>query len=126
MKEEIKMLVERAEKFERDAKYDFEQGDNDLAMFHLEQAFQLLIKAKLLELKGYFEKTHSLRKLLEDLIKTGFKKIEIEKFLTTYRKVLRDLERAYISARYLYDEFFEDEVKNAFDALKKLKVLLWK
>ena len=28
---------------------------------------QLLIKAKLLDLKGYFERTHSLRKLLSEL-----------------------------------------------------------
>lgn len=29
------------------------------------------------------------------------------------KKVLRDLERAYISSRYLYEEFFEEEVENA-------------
>ena len=36
-------------------------------MFNLEQAAQLLIKAKLLDIKGYYERTHSLRKLLLEL-----------------------------------------------------------
>ncbi len=28
----------------------------------------------------------------------------------------RDLERAYIAARYYFEEFFEDEVREAFEA----------
>jgi len=38
---------------------------------------------------------------------------------------LRNLERAYITSRYLYDEFFEEEVDEAFRALNDLKELLW-
>lgn len=73
MKEEIKFFIERSKKFERDAKFDFKNKDYDLAMFHLEKAVQLLIKAKLLELKGYFDKTHNIRKLLMNLTNVGFK-----------------------------------------------------
>ncbi|MBO8181820.1 MAG: HEPN domain-containing protein [Archaeoglobus sp.] len=125
MKEEVEMLRGRASKFERDAKFDFDHSDFDLAMFHIEQAFQLNLKAKLLDLEGFFDRTHSLRKLLEHLIKIDFKSEELKSFIARYRYVLRNLERAYITSRYLYDEFFEEEVAESFRALDDLKKLLW-
>ncbi len=122
MKEEIRFYIERSEKFKRNAKFNFENGDYDIAMFHIEQAMQLLIKAKLLDLKGYFERTHSLRRLLGEI-----KEIEgVEEFLANYRTVLRDLERAYITSRYYFEEFFKEEVEEAFEALEKLKEILWR
>ena len=39
---------------------------------------------------------------------------------------LRDLERAYISSRYIYEEFFDEEVKRAFQLYEKLKEVLWR
>lgn len=100
MKEEIKMYLERAEKFKKNAEFNFENGDYDLAMFHIEQACQLMIKAKLLDLKGYFERTHSLRKLLSEVIDV----VEgVEEFLNKYKVVLRNLEIAYITSRYYFD-----------------------
>jgi len=54
MREEIEILLKRAEVFKRDAENDFKNKDFDICMFHLEQAAQLLIKAKLLEIKGSF------------------------------------------------------------------------
>jgi len=36
MREEVKMYLERAEKFRRNAEFNFENGDYDLAMFHIE------------------------------------------------------------------------------------------
>ena len=122
MKEEIKMYIERAEKFKKNAEFNFKNGDYDLAMFHIEQACQLMIKAKLLDLKGYFERTHSLRKLLSELAD-----IEgVRDFLTKYKVVLRNLERAYITSRYYFEEFFKEEVEEAFKALEELKKILWK
>jgi HEPN domain-containing protein len=67
MKEEIEILLKRAEVFKRDAENDFKNKNFDICMFHLEQAAQLLIKAKLLEVKGSFQRTHSLRALLLEL-----------------------------------------------------------
>jgi len=55
-------------------------------MFHLEQAAQLLIKAKLLDLKGVFQKTHSLRALLTELMKEGWKSREIQEFIEKIKK----------------------------------------
>jgi len=94
-------------------------------MFHLEQVAQLLIKAKLLEVKGSFQRTHSLRTLLLELAES-WKKEEIKEFIEENKEVLRDLERAYISSRYIYEEFFEEEVKRAFEVVEKLKEMLWK
>jgi HEPN domain-containing protein len=125
VREEIEIFLRRAEIFKQDAEVDFKNKNFDICMFHLEQAAQLLVKAKLLEIKGSFERTHSLRRLLLELAE-GWKKKEIENFIQENREVLRDLERSYISSRYIYEEFFEEEAKRAFDALEKLKNLLWK
>jgi len=125
MREEIEILLKRAEVFKRDAENDFKNKNFDICMFHLEQAAQLLIKAKLLEIKGSFQRTHSLRTLLLELAES-WKKEEIKKFIEENKEVLRDLERAYISSRYIYEEFFEEEVKRAFEVVEKLKEMLWK
>ena len=75
-------------------------------MFHLEQSAQFLIRAKLLELKGSFQKTHSLRKLLLELSEI-FEKEKIKNFIEENKKILRDLERAYISSRYFLKNFLK-------------------
>jgi len=87
MKREIEILLKRAEGFMKDALEDLKREDYDLAMFHIEQACQLIVKAKLLDLTGYFEKTHSLRKLLSDLSSI--------KFVNENWSMLRNLEFAY-------------------------------
>lgn len=119
------MYIDRANKFRKNAEFNFKNRDYDLAMFHIEQAMQLMIKAKLLDLKGYFERTHSLRMLLSRL-----KDVEglegLEDFLRNYRVVLRNLERAYITSRYYFEEFFKEEVEEAFEALESLEKILWK
>ncbi|MEM5820830.1 MAG: HEPN domain-containing protein [Candidatus Aenigmatarchaeota archaeon] len=125
MKEEIEEFLRRARIFKEDAIFDFKNKNFDICMFHLEQAAQLLIKAKLLEIKGSFEKTHSLRKLLKELAE-NWNKEKINEFVEKNKKVLRDLERAYISARYIYEEFFEEEVEEAFRVVEELENLLWK
>lgn len=125
MKEEIEVLLRRAKIFEDDANYDFKNGNFDVCMFHLEQSAQLLIKAKLLDVKGSFERTHSLRRLLLELAEK-WNDIGIKRFIEENKETLRNLERAYVSSRYFYEEFFENEIKKAFEALKKLRELLWK
>jgi len=125
LKEEVELYLKRAEKFKRNAEFNFENQDYDLAMFHLEQAMQLLAKAKMLDLKGYFEKTHSLRKILSDLKQIEESK-QIEEFLRKYKTELRNLERAYITSRYYFEEFFKEEVEQAFKAMDELRRMLWR
>jgi len=124
MKREIEILLKRAEGFVKDALEDLKRDDYDLAMFHIEQACQLIVKAKVLDLTGYFEKTHSLRKSLGDL-SSVFKKEEIEKFVNENWNTLRNLEFAYIASRYLPEEFKRDEVEEALRVYKKLWEILW-
>ena len=125
MKEIIKVFLRRARVFENDARNNFKNGDFDIAMFHLEQAAQLMVKAKLLDLKGSFQRTHSLRRLLSELSDlTGSD--ELKRFINMNKRILRDLERAYISSRYIYDEFFEEEVKEAFRVVNELRRILWR
>jgi HEPN domain-containing protein len=124
MKKEIEILLKRAEGFTKDALEDLKRGDYDLAMFHIEQACQLMLKAKLLELAGYYEIKCSLRKLLDD-ISTVFKKEEIEEFVSKNWTSLRNLEFAYITSRYLPEEFKKEEVEGALELYIKLREILW-
>jgi len=124
MKREIEVLLKRTEGFIKDALEDIRREDYDLAMFHIEQACQLIIKAKLLELTGYFEKTHSLRQLLLDLSKV-FKEKEIKEFLENNWETFRNLEFAYISSRYMPEEFRKADVEKALKLYEELKKLLW-
>jgi len=67
VKGEIKQLLRRSRVFEGDARNNFNNGDYDVAMFHLEQAIRLMLKAKLLDIIGSYPRTHSLRKLIKEL-----------------------------------------------------------
>ena len=124
MKGDVEVLLRRAEGFIKDALEDLKRGDYDLAMFHVEQASQLIVKAKLLDLTGYFEKTHSLRRLLKDL-STVMQSEELDDFVEENWSVLRNLEFAYIASRYLPEEFRKDEVEEALRVYKKLREMLW-
>jgi HEPN domain-containing protein len=66
-------------------------------MFHPEQGFQLLIKAKLLEVKGSNPRSHSLRRLFLELAES-WNREGVMRFIEEYMTALRDFERAYISA----------------------------
>ncbi|WP_290900438.1 HEPN domain-containing protein [Ferroglobus sp.] len=124
MKKDVEVLLKRAKGFIKDAIEDLKREDFDLAMFHVEQACQLIIKAKLLDLTGYFEKTHSLRRLLRDLASV-VESDELEKFVEDNWTVLRNLEFAYIASRYLPEEFRREEVEEALKLYDKLRELLW-
>jgi len=124
MKKEIEVFLRRAEGFIKDAHEDLKRGDYDLAMFHVEQACQLILKAKLLDLTGYFEKTHSLRKLIEGLSEI-FLHEELNEFLKENWNTLRSLEFAYLSSRCYPEEFQKEEVEEALEMYKALRDLIW-
>ena len=58
-------LVERARHFYHISSYDVELGRYDIALFHLEQAAQLAVKAYMLRELGSFPRIHSLHELVE-------------------------------------------------------------
>ena len=123
MLELVKSFRKRALKFEKNAKWNLEQGDYDLAVLHVEQAAQLMLKAKLLELIGDFPKTHNLVQLVKLLYEVS-KKEEVAKFLAKNKIRLARLTDAYLFSRYFTREFYREEAEEALSLLDELKKVL--
>jgi HEPN domain-containing protein len=117
MEEFVKKLIRRSERFFINALKDFKEKEYDIAMFNLEQSLQLFLKAKILSKGVQFPKTHEIEKLLEFLSKID-KEIKLNK---KEIKVLKILEQAYISSRYLPFSFSEEDVKDAVELVKKIR-----
>ncbi len=110
-------LFERARKFLREAEDDIGKGFYDLCVFHLEQALQLLLKYILAKEVGYFSKTHSLSVLREEVRRVY---PEIAEVLDRNRRYVRELERAYIGARYLPFRYEKDEAEELLKFVKSV------
>ena len=121
--EEVRRFKDRADAFLDTAIYNFEKGRYDLAAFNIEQAVQLYIKTKLLELLGEFPRTHSLVALLRELSRV-FKEEEVERFVKENIGMLTKLSDVYITSRYYTREFYEDEVKELIEFAYKVRGLL--
>jgi len=117
MEEFIKKLIKRSERFFVNALRDFEEKEYDVAMFNLEQSLQLFLKAKILSKGIQFPKTHEIEKLIEFLSKIE-KEIKLDE---KEKKVLKNLEQAYISSRYLPFSFSEEDVRDAIKLVKKIR-----
>ena len=110
--EEVEIIKDRAERMLKSAKHHVKSGDYDLAAFLAEQAAQLYLKYKILELTGEMPRTHTLRQLLGILQKIANKKSrEIADFTRTNRSLLIRLEEAYLASRYLARKYEKDEVE---------------
>ena len=120
--EEIKIFQEKADAFLDTGMYNFKKKRYDLAAFHIEQAVQLYVKTKLLEVAGEFPRTHNLVALLNELAKINGK--EIGRFAKDNLDVLTKLADVYITSRYYTREFYGEEVKGLFDFVQKIEVLL--
>ena len=121
--EEVRRFKDRADAFLDTAIYNFEKGRYDLAAFNIEQAIQLYIKTKLLELLGEFPRTHSLVALLRELSRV-FKGEEVERFRKENIGMLTKLSDVYITSRYYTREFYKDEVKELIEFAYKVRGLL--
>jgi len=122
-KEEIEKFRERAGAFLDTARYNFQNKRYDLAAFNIEQAVQLYVKTRLLELTGEFPRTHNLVVLLRQL-SSVFKQKEVEEFVKNEMETLTKLADIYITARYYTREFYEAEVRSLFTFADKIKELL--
>ena len=120
---EVGKFKEKADAFLDTAIYNFEKGRYDLAAFNIEQAIQLYIKTKLLELLGEFPRTHSLVTLLRELSRV-FKEEEVERFRKENIGILTKLSDVYITSRYYTREFYEEEVKELIEFAYKVRRLL--
>jgi len=90
-----------------------------LAMFDLEQALQLYVKARLLEEGVAYPRTHSIRRLLE-LLASVKNDDRLRELVKKYAVELKLLEEAYISSRYVATEFSEEEVVRVKKAVEEV------
>lgn len=121
-KEEENQLLKRAGDFLKTAEYQKSEGVYDLAIFSLEQAMQLHLKAKLLSEGIEYPRTHSLRRLLEMLIRTvpDNEKTIIRNLSESCTLELGMLEDAYITSRYVMREFTKKEAEKLTSAVKEI------
>lgn len=111
-KEEEENLLRRSERFMETADYQLKRGFYDLAVFSLEQALQLFLKAKLLANGVDYPRTHSVRALLEALMEVAQEeRSAIKHILDTYLMDLGVLEDAYITSRYVMRDFRREEAE---------------
>ena len=121
-KEEEKQLFKRAEGFLKTAEYQKSEGVYDLAIFSLEQALQLQLKARLLATGIEYPRTHSLIKLLDLLARTvpENKKTVLQSIPEGYALELGMLEDAYITSRYVMREFTKIEAEKLKASVKEI------
>ena len=117
----MEFLRENAMEFEKTAREKLEQGSVKMAMFCLEQAFQLYLKYFLAKSIGDFPRTHSLRRLVKEASKISD---ELLAFSREYSDLLGNVERAYIGARYYPMEFDRGDVERGLKALEIMKRLI--
>jgi HEPN domain-containing protein len=113
------LLKKRALSFLRDAKTDFENGDYDLVLFHVEQFVQLYSKYLMYRKIGDYPKTHSLMRLLNEIVKI-YSDCGLKELLNEYLEAFYLLEESYISSRYLpreYDRSIASRILNLSEKL---------
>ena len=111
--------MERSRRFLLTAEMQIERGFYDLAVFSLEQALQLYLKACLLKLGVDYPRTHSVRKILEVIYKlTGSE--NIRRLLVEYAIELGVLEDAYITSRYIARDYSEEEARRLYGVVKEV------
>jgi len=114
--EEYNYLLERSRRFLITAEMQIERGFYDLAIYSLEQALQLYLKACLLKLGVDYPRTYSVRRLLE-LIYRLTSSEDIKRILVDYAIELGVLEDAYITSRYIAREYSEEEARRVYQVV---------
>ena len=126
----VNLLKDRAKVFLELAEELRGRGRLDLAMFNVDQAFQLRVKATMLRLLGVIPRIHGVRGLLgmlarrlEELSFRGEAR-EIMSFIRRFREVLIDVESAHVESRYglfsTTSESVDEAVKVAGELFKLL------
>ncbi len=92
--------------------YDAQCQKFDIALVHLEQALQLLLKAKIYERFGEFPTTHSIKILLRTLKENTL--------LEENREIINMLEAAYLAGRYYDVEYEKRDFEIVLEFVKKV------
>ncbi len=124
MREFVETLKRRAERFLVDAEADLESGEYDIALFHVEQAVQLFLKARILSFGVEFPKTHEISTLVKIAGELGVR--GLGKLVRENRDTVELLDHAYISSRYLPISFSKKDVEKALEFARRIRDALWK
>ena len=111
--EEAEVIRRRAEAFLKNAEYLIKIGEWDIAVFNLEQYCQLILKYKLLIKTGAYPRTHSIRRLIRELIKLYPRLQSLIEDESMLHYVAR-LEEAYITSRYTPYSYEEKEARSLY------------
>ncbi|MCD6487905.1 MAG: HEPN domain-containing protein [Desulfurococcales archaeon] len=118
-------LKRRAKAFLDDARIDFSRGVYDLVLFHVEQFLQLYLKYLLYRKIGDYPKTHSLIRLIREVIKVYGNSL-LQRFYNENLETLYLLEEAYISSRYLPRQYDKEIAERILEfAGRALEVMEW-
>jgi len=117
------IIKKRAIAFLETAQINFNRGYYDLVLFHVDQFLQLYLKYLLYRKIGDYPKTHSLIRLIKDLIKV-YDNEHLKQYYKQNLETLYLLEEAYITSRYLPREYDKEIAQRILNfAEKTLKVL---
>ncbi|MEM3831714.1 MAG: HEPN domain-containing protein [Sulfolobales archaeon] len=107
------------ESFFETAIIQIDRGFYDLAAFSLEQSIQLYLEAYLLRLGVDYQRTHSVRKLLE-LIGNLSGREEVKELLLRYAVEIGSLEDAYITSRYTGRDYSREEIERLKETVEEI------
>ena len=116
---EAEVLRKRALEFLKEAKIAFERGAYDIACFLAEQSLQLYLEHALLKIVGDYPRTHSVRRLLGELIRILGSR-ELEEFVRANRVRLSVLEDSYLMARYFVKEYGREDAEDAIKLVEEV------
>ena len=111
----MEFLMKNAMKFLDEAQESFRKDDYAFTMLFVEQAIQLALKYLIAKKFGDFPRTHSLKVL--------FELTEDEEIMELYREnvdLIREIELAYIAARYTEVEYTREVAERAIRLARKL------
>ena len=114
--ERIERLLGRAKGFFEGVHFHIDRRNYDIAVFNMEQALQLYLKAVLLKLTGLYPEVHGIRLLLSYVYKyTGDDRIA--EFVKKYRIELSDVERAYTEAKYGITSYSQEDADRLLEVV---------
>ncbi|WP_297521242.1 HEPN domain-containing protein [Thermococcus sp.] len=109
--EEVETLLRHSEDYLELANSAFESEKYDASIFLAEQALQFYLKALLIKYADLRIGSHSLRELLYRLGQVFEAEGSIEEFIRDNRRLLRELEDAYIGTRYEARVYYREDAE---------------
>ena len=118
--EEVETLLRRSGDYMELANSAFEMEKYDAAIFLAEQALQLHLKALIIKYADLRIRSHSLRELLYRLGQVFEREDRIEEFIRSNRKLLRELEDAYIGTRYEARVYYREDAEELIEFVTRV------